>query len=288
MRTAAVAWKLRPVRGDSSYFGHFHDLVSAAHDEGSELVVFPELHVLELLPLARDLNAKDAAKYLVQYSEAVEGWVERISQSSGMVIVAGSHFKPDEDRIKNVCVIGVPDEGLYFCEKNNLTSYERLVWQIEPGRGLPHLPFKIGATVCYDSEFPESGRALAEDGALVQCVPSWTETLHGFHRVRWSCLARAIENQIYVVHASLVGSLGAEPVPTTYGTSAIIAPSVEPFPTQSVLRETEPNKEGVVIFDLDFDKLREARKGGEVTNWLDRSSGDWTIRHRNGETTPEP
>jgi len=159
MRTAAVSWKIRPVRGDSSYFGHFHDLVSEAHDEGAELVVFPELHVLELLPLARDLDAKDAARYLVQFSEAVEEWVQRISQSSGMVIVAGSHFKPDGDLIKNVCVIGVPDDGLYFCEKNNLTSYERDIWQLAGGRGLAHLPYKIGVTICYDSEFPESGRA---------------------------------------------------------------------------------------------------------------------------------
>lgn len=280
MRTAAVSWKIRPVRGDSSYFGHFHDLVSEAHDEGAELVVFPELHVLELLPLARDLDAKDAARYLVQFSEAVEEWVQRISQSSGMVIVAGSHFKPDGDLIKNVCVIGVPDDGLYFCEKNNLTSYERDIWQLAGGRGLAHLPYKIGVTICYDSEFPESGRALAEDGVMVHCVPSWTETLHGFQRVRWSCLARAIENQIYVVQASLVGSLGGEPVPSTFGTSAIIAPSAEPFPTQAVLRETEPNEEGVVIFDLDFDKLRDARRAGEVTNWLDRKTGCWEIVQR--------
>ncbi len=78
LRTACVAWKIRPVRGDGSYFAHFYDLVSAAHDEGADLVVFPELHVLELLPLARDLQARDAALYLMQYSEAIESWIERI------------------------------------------------------------------------------------------------------------------------------------------------------------------------------------------------------------------
>ena len=227
LRAACVAWKLRHVRSDGRYFAHFYDLVSEAHDEGAELVVFPELHVLELLPLARDLEAKDAAKYLVQYAEAVEAWIERISNSSGMIIVGGSHFKESPEGIKNVSAIAVPGEKLRFAEKNNLTPYEKEPWQLARGSGLARLPHEIGVTVCYDCEFPESGRALAESGAKVQCVPSWTETQRGFQRVRWSCLARAVENQVYVLHSSLLGDLEVEPVPATYGSSAIIAPSVE-------------------------------------------------------------
>jgi predicted amidohydrolase len=277
MRVATVAWKIRHVRGDSGYFGHFYDLVSAAHDEGAEVVVFPELHVLELLPLARDLDAKDAAKYLVQYSEAVEGWIDRISNSSGMVIVGGSHFKQSEQGIKNVCATAAPGQGLFFSEKNNLTNYEKRPWRLANGSGLARLPRQLGVTVCYDCEFPESGRVLAEDGMLVQCVPSWTETQRGFQRVRWSCLARALENQLFVVHSSLVGDLGVEPVPMTYGSSAIIAPCVDPFPFDPVLRETVLNEEGVVIADLDFEMLRAARREGEVSNWDDRAKGDWTL-----------
>ncbi len=278
MRVAAVAWKIRAVLGDSGYFGHFYDLVSAAHDEGADVVVFPELHVLELLPLARDLEAKDAAKYLVQYSEAVEGWIERISNSSGMTIVGGSHFKESEQGIKNVCAVAAPGQGLFFAEKNNLTDYEKRPWRLARGSGLTRLPHNLGVTVCYDCEFPEAGRALAEDGVLVHCVPSWTETQRGFNRVRWSCLARVVENQNFVVHSALVGSLGAQPVPATYGSSAIMAPCVEPFPADPVLRETVLNEEGVIVADLDFEMLRVARREGEVTNWEDRAKGDWTMK----------
>jgi len=277
LRAASVAWKIRPVRGDSSYFGHFYDLVSMAHDEGAEVVVFPELHVLELLPLARDLEAHDAAKYLVQYSEAVEQWLERISNSSGMIIVGGSHFKEGDAGIKNVCAVAVPGQPLIFNEKNNLTSYERDPWELQRGSGLTRLPNRLGVTICYDSEFPESGRALAENGTLVQCVPSWTETQRGFQRVRWSCLARAVENQVFVIHSSLVGALEYEPVPTTYGSSAIIAPSIEPFPVDPVLRETPLNEEGVIIADLNFEMLGEARNSGEVSNWEDRLKSDWSV-----------
>ena len=287
LRVAASAWKIRPARGDSGYFGHFYDIVSHAHDEGAQVLVVPELHVLELLPLARDLDAWKAAKYLAQYAEAVEGWIKRISDSSGMIIIGGSHFKETTEGIKNVCAIGVPGHDLVFNEKNKLTVYEKQMWQIQEGSGLAKLPRNLGVTVCYDSEFPEAARVLAESGTLIQCVPSWTETQRGFQRVRWCCLARAIENQNFVIHSSLVGELGYEPVPTTYGSSAIIAPSVEPFPVQAVLRETPLNEEGVVLADLDLDLLAEARTQGEVTNWDDRSTVGWKIQAHD-YNLPEP
>jgi len=277
LRAAAAAWKIRQSRSDSGYFAHFYDLVSEAHDEGAKLLVVPELHVLELLPLAPDLNVRNAAKYLVQFSEAVEGWIKRISESSDMIIVGGSHFKETPDGIKNVCAIGIPGQDLILNEKNKLTVYERQVWNIQSGSGLARLPSNLGVTVCYDSEFPEAGRTLAEAGTLVHCVPAWTETPRGFQRVRWSCLARAIENQIYVIHSSLVGELGYEPVPTTFGSTAIIAPSIEPFPLNPVLRETRANMEGIVIADLDFDLLETARSSGEVTNWKDRQPNGWVM-----------
>ena len=279
-RVATVAWKLRRVNGDAGYFGHFHDLVSMAHDEGAQIVVFPELHVLELLPLAGDIVERNGAKYLVQYSEAVETWLQRISFSSGMTIVGGSHFRFAEDgvSIKNVCAIARPDQPLIFAEKNNLTVYEEEVWSVVPGNGLRTFEPHAGVTVCYDVEFPKSGRALADAGCLLHCVPAWTETQRGFQRVRWTCLARAIENQNFVVHSSLLGGFGREPVPFSFGSSAIIAPSVDPFPVEAILRETELNEEGVVLADLDFDLLDEARNRGEVRNWRDRDSGDFTVK----------
>jgi predicted amidohydrolase len=277
LRIACAAWKIRPAKRDNRYFGHFYDFVHAAHDEGATAIVVPELHVLELLPTAPDLHEVNAAKYLAQYAEGIEEWIARISSSSEMIIVGGSHFKETSEGIKNVCAIGIPHKGVILTEKNNLTAYESMMWRLAPGKGLTHVEPGLGVTICYDSEFPESGRALAEAGVLVQCVPSWTETRRGFQRVRWSCLARAVENQIFVVHSALVGSLGYEPVPETYGSSAIIAPSIEPFPIEAILQETPLNEEGLIFADLDFDKLEEARSAGEVTNWDDRFSGDWSV-----------
>lgn len=279
IRVAAVAWKLRDVRSDSEFFGHFYDLVNEAHRQEAQVVVLPELQVLELLNVERDLAEHKASRYLAQYAIAIEEWLTRISASSGMTLVGGSYFKETEEGIVNVCAIADPVRGLALGTKNNLTAYEREMWLLHPGKGLakPH-DFRLGVTICYDSEFPESGRALAEEGVLVQCVPAFTETQHGFQRVRWSCRARAIENQNFVVHASLLGSLGREPVPSTYGSSAILTPSIEPFPVSASLGETPLGEEGVVVADLDLDMLEQSRESGDVRNWNDRHSGDWLMR----------
>jgi predicted amidohydrolase len=277
VRVAATAWKVRQIRGDGGYFGHLHDLVSGAHDEGADIVVLPELHVLELMTLATEVREHLVPKYLVQYAEAIENWLQRISDSSGMTIVGGSHFKETDLGIKNVCAIAVPHQPLIFAEKNNLTAYEKEMWELEHGEGLSMGPFGLGVTVCYDSEFPEAARQLAEEGMQIQVVPAWTETRQGFQRVRWSCLARAVENQTFVVHSSLLGSIGREPMPESFGSAAIIAPSVEPFPVDAILRETVINEEGIIVADLNFELLEQCRLGGEVTNWEDRHIGEWTV-----------
>jgi len=276
LRVAAVAWKLRKIRRDGEFFGHMHDLVNEAYERGAQLVVFPEMQVLELLHLEKDLPENDVPKYLIQYATALEEWLVRISNSSGMMIVGGAHFRETPEGIMNACAIADPQTGLVIGYKNNLTTYEKQIWNIRGGAGLakPH-DGRVGVTICYDSEFPESGRALAEEGVLVQCVPAYTETQYGFQRVRWCCLARAVENQNFVIHSSLVGDLGREPVPSTYGNSAIIAPSLAQFPINAILDETPLNDEGLAIADLSFDLLEISRATGDVRNWNDRHRGDW-------------
>ncbi len=278
IRAAAAAWRLKGLRSDARFFGHMHDLVSAAHDEGATLLVLPELFCLELLGLEPHLADTKAPRYLVQYAQAIEDWLARIARISGLVIVGGSHFREGADgEILNACPVALPDGTLLFQLKNNLTAYEDRAWGLGRGKGLQAMPDPLGVLVCYDSEFPEAGRRLAGSGAKVLAVPSWTETRRGFQRVRWSCLARAIENGVFVLHASLVGDLGGEPVPSTFGSAAILAPSVEPFPVEAILRETPLGEEGVVVADLDLDLLEEARTRGEVRNWLDRDASAWGL-----------
>lgn len=64
----------------------------------------------------------------------------------------------------------------------------------------------MGVIICYDLRFPELARQLAMDGAQVMFVVAEWPTPRRRH---WTSLqvARAIENQMYVVSSNNVGSL---------------------------------------------------------------------------------
>lgn len=289
MKAAAINWKLREIRSDAKFFGHLVEFVEKAADAGAELIVLPELAVLELLFLEPSLPEVQVPEFLLKFEEPYEEALYGLAEKTGAVIVGGSHLIGESDGVRNACLSAYPTDQRFqtpdggfsagdYQRKVNLTVYEREIWGLEQGEGLqPLMDARIGVAVCYDAEFPESGRALAEAGVLVQCVPAWTETRRGFQRVRWSCQARAIENQNFVIHSSLTGSLGREPVTECHGSSAILCPSVEPFAESAILAETSYDEEGVAITDLDFAMLSEARSAGDVRNWEDRDKGNWGL-----------
>jgi predicted amidohydrolase len=270
VKVAAVNWKLRPINSPEAFTAHAIELLESAARQGAELVVFPECFTLELLFLHQRYSDSDIAKLILP--DCIDP-IATAAQDLGLDLIAGSTFAGAE----NVSFVCWKDGTRQAQPKLVLTQFELVDWKLEPGKGIRQLKDpRIGISICYDCEFPLGGRAMAERGVLVQCVPAFTETQHGFHRVRHSCHARAIENQIFVIHSSLVGSLGREPVPSATGSSAVIAPSIPPFPANGILSETPMDAEGVAIAELDLDSLLQARESGDVRNWNDRDRGDWS------------
>lgn len=279
MRVGAVAFKLHPAASDGDFFGHLYDFVESAHQNQVQLLVFPEFIILELATLFKEATEPELPFYLAEYSTQFEEWMTRMSHNSGMAIIAGSHFKRTGAQVRNASLAVWPDGSFATTVKNKLTQYESQVWRLTPGVGIAELPdTQIGNLICYDSEFPEAVRTVCENGARVVTIPAFTETKHGFQRVRWCAHARTIENQVYAIHASLLGDLGGEPVPSTFGSSAILSPSINPFPQSGMLAETPINEEGLAIADLDFDLLETARNEGDVRNWNDRDATTWKLK----------
>jgi predicted amidohydrolase len=107
-------------------------------------------------------------------------------------------------------------------------------------------------------------------GAHVLAVPSCTDERQGFLRVRYCAQARAIENQMYVIHAATVGSLPMVPaVSLNYGQAAIFTPSDFAFARDGILAEGIPNQETMVIAELNLDTILEGREAGTVLPLLD-------------------
>lgn len=273
MRVAAVAWEIRSLRSEAEFYDRIAEIMNTASECDAEMVVCPELFLMELLFLHPNREEADVPKILARYAHRFQATCCSLARVTKTAIIAGSHIAED---MTNVSLAAWPDGRHSIHPKNVLTRWEADEWGLQPGAGLPECPDpRIGITICYDSEFPEAGRILADRGVLVQVVPSFTETRRGYQRVRWSCQARAIENQTFVIHTSLLGSLGREPVPTTYGTSAVLTPSVEPFHHSCVLAESPLNEAGLVFADLDFEALLACRENGDVRNFHDRHAGRW-------------
>lgn len=274
-RIAACNWKLCPTIDWSAFEAHLTSVLDQCAE--ADVVVLPENLILELAGERPSLPPSGLVETLCRFTEPYEQVLLRESAARRQLIVGGSHFRQGATGFLNVTAVAEPNGALTYHPKHKLTQYEIQNWGLTAGSTIGPSPNPdLGVLICYDSEFPEAGRILAECGISILAVPAYTETRRGFQRVRWSCQARALENQVFVVHASLVGTLGGEPVPEAVGSSAVIAPSVEPFPESAILAETGWNEEAVAIALLDLYTLHRARETGDVRNWQDRTN-DWKL-----------
>jgi predicted amidohydrolase len=130
---------------------------------------------------------------------------------------------------------------------------------------------KIGILICYDVEFPELSRLLADEGIDILFVPFLTDTQNGYSRVRHCAQARAIENECYVAIAGSVGNLPkVHNMDIQFAQSMVFTPSDFAFPSNGIKAEATPNAEMILLADVDLDLLRELNKAGSVRNLQDR------------------
>lgn len=106
----------------------------------------------------------------------------------------------------------------------------------------------IGVLICYDAEFPELGRHLADQGVHIVFVPFCTDERQSYLRVRYCAQARAVENQCYIVMSGNVGNLpNVHNMDIQYAQSCVLTPCNFPFARDGVAADTTPNVE-IVAF----------------------------------------
>jgi predicted amidohydrolase len=164
-------------------------------------------------------------------------------------------------------------------DKQVMTRFEREDWNIVPGGPLRLFDTamgRIGILICYDSEFPLLGRALAQADILL--VPSVTEALSGYSRVRIGARARALEAQCVAVMSSVVGVADwSQVIDESVGRGGVFGPPDKGFPANGILAEGELNKPGWTYAEVDLDAVAEVRRDGVVLNrshWDDQAGRD--------------
>lgn len=271
IRVAAVQYYIRPVDSFDDFRQQVTGLAATAADYKARLMVLPEYFTLQLLTL-QDLS-RPVPQQVRQLARQVPQFIEMMSalaKQYGLYIAAGSIplIEEDDNALYNQCFLFSPNGSYDSQGKLHMTRWEAEDWGVSPRKRLRLFDTEIGKiaiAICYDAEFPELARAAAREGCYILIVPSCTDDRQGFLRVRYCAHARAIENQMYVIHAPTVGSLPmVSAVSMNYGSAAILTPSDFQFARDGILAEGNINQEMMVIGDLNIDLLAEARENGTV------------------------
>jgi (R)-amidase len=170
-----------------------------ACDARSRLLVLPELH-LTGFPIPSNVRS---------VSEPVGGPRSRAlceaARKRGISIAFGMSESAN-DRYYNTTVLATPTEGIVLAyRKMHLFGIDRDVFT--PGDQLTTVVWnglRVGLLICYDIEFPEAARGLAQIGAQLLIVTNGNMDPYGpVHHT--SVHARAAENQVFAVMANRVG-----------------------------------------------------------------------------------
>lgn len=285
MKTATAAYRMEFLDSWQAYADKLTDWVAQAAGQGAELLVFPEYGAMELATLAGAQAAGDLEQSLQAVSDRIsdaDGLHSDLATRFGVHILAASApvFDPALGaRPVNRARLFAPGGDMGVQDKQIMTRFEREDWGVQGGGPLRLFDTalgKLGVLICYDAEYPLLARALSEADVIL--VPSCTEALSGYWRVRIGAMARALESQCVTVMASTVGDCPwSEAVDHNTGCGGVFGPPDTGFPATGVLAEGRLNQPGWTYATLDLAAIDRVRRDGVVLNrrhWAEQLGRD--------------
>ena len=274
VRLGVVQWQMRVFDSFSDFMQQVEFFVDTVSGYNADLILFPELFNAPLMAQFNQEDPAEAMRSLAEYTENLRESLLQMAVAYNTNIVTGSVPEYRDHQLFNVSFLCRRDGTWDVQYKLHITPDEQSYWGIVGGDELKIFDTdvgKIGIVICYDVEYPELVRHLADKGMTILLVPYWTDTKNGYLRVRRCAQARAIENECYVAIAGSVGNLPqVENMDMQYSQSAVFTPSDFAFPHDAVAAEATPNTEMTLICDLDLDLLKELREQGSVRNLQSR------------------
>lgn len=281
MKVAVARYEIQAPEDFDAFAERQARLLEQAAQFGARIAVLPEYLSLELAAtfdhaVHADLHASMAATQ--NHHAAWRALFARLARELRMHVVAGSFLLDiGQGRYRNRSYWYSPNGGEGWQDKLQLTGFERSAGVIEAGDALKVFDvdgMRAGIAICYDSEFPLPVRAQAEAGARLLLVPSCTDTAAGATRVRVGCMARALENRMFVAQAVTAGEAPwSVALDVNTGEAALFAPMDRGLPDDGVIAQTSGHQ-AWAIGDLDFAALEQSRAQAQVAN--DR---DWPAQH---------
>ena len=273
---AAAQYEMGGFEDWAGYEAKLTSWVAEAAEEGAQLLIFPECAAMELLALIPQsglLALPEQSQAIQIYRDDFLNLHRQLAQRYQLHLLAATlPVAVAEGEFRNRAHLFTPDGAMGFQDKLIMTRFEREQWGIQPGEQLKVFNTTLGTlgiNICYDSEFPQLARRQSEAGADIILVPSWTDTLAGYHRVKIGSQARALENQCYVVHAPLLGAGWFAGARSGVGRAGLYVPADIGFPDDGILAMGEMSRPQWLYADLSLPRIRSVRRHGLVSNVLD-------------------
>jgi len=288
IRLGLVQWQMRHFKDFEAFCEQAEFFIDTVSDYQSDFCLFPEFFNAPLMAPFNHLSESDAIRELANFTQPLKEKMSEFAMSYNVNIITGSMPEIRENgRLYNVGYICHRDGRIDDYEKIHITPSEKDAWGMIGGEKIQTFDTdcgKIGVCICYDVEFPELSRILAEQGMQILFVPFLTDTQNGYIRVRSCAQARAIENECFVAIAGSVGNLPkVNNMDIQFAQSAVFTPSDFQFPTNGIKAEATPNAEMTLIADVNLDLLKELHNHGSVRNLKDRRKDVYEIVLNNQE-----
>ncbi len=277
--TLKIAAAQYPI-GEPGSLGEWRDKIARWTAEGAatgaQLLVFPEYVTIEQAAalgseVYSDLKAT-LAEVAALAGECVAFHAELAREHNVHILVGSGPVLKGDGRYVNAAQLVTPSGGVGEQEKLIMTPFE-VDWGMTAGgpiRVFDTAIGRFGIAICYDSEFPLLVRAMAEAGADAVLVPSCTERISGYHRVRTGSRARALENQIVTVQSPIIGdALWSPAVDHNVGAAGIYVPSEHMVSDDGIVAEGRLNAAQWVTATVDLAALKRLRTSGEMRNFTD-------------------
>ncbi len=271
LRLGLLQWQVERSPGLAGWAARLDRDVAQAAGCGARLLAMPEYAPLESA-------ASDAPDLLAELETAcamAPAAVDAaclVARRHGVWLLPGTLPFAEHGKIVNRAPLIDPTGRVAFQDKHVMTRFEAEEWGINSGE--PPAVFEtewghVGIAICFDVEFPSLVRAQVEAGAWLILVPSCTDTIAGFNRVRIAAAARAMENQCFVAIAPTVGDAPwCATLDANRGFAAVFGPVDRGFPQDGIIARGALDQPEWLFADLDPQRLEAVRRHGAVRNHL--------------------
>lgn len=282
IRLGLVQWQMRPLANLEALFEQSEFFIDVVSGYASDFVLFPELFIAPLMADFNHLNEADAIREISHFTEPIRKKFQEFAIAYNINIITGSMPFTEDGNLYNVGFLCKRDGTSEMYTKIHITPNEVQYWGMKGGSEIKTFDTdcgKIGIMICYDVEFPELSRLMADEGMEILFVPFLTDTQNAYTRVKLCAQARAIENECYVAIAGCVGNLPkVNNMDIQYAQAAVFTPSDFAFPSNGIKAEATPNTEMTLIADVDLDMLKKLHEMGSVRILKDRRDDLYKIK----------